>query len=492
MLFVLIQKLKLTLKIIGENTRELFSGSLQEAVTCIYMNKGAIRKSFEKTNNKVKMTENLKKGYLSFINEGKKIDLNKKEYKPNFYNSRNRNSVNSRTNEIQNFQSSMEFEENEWEVPKKTLKRSLSNPDMNPVKTKNKFAELDEMNNTSNDKSDFTEHAKQQKNSKVKPPPVFTSDIDTRELIKALNEIDKKSFTIRHTGDNNHTIRTTDIKIFEVLKKTLNNKKIKFFTYTPQHLKTKSVVLKHVSGNLSPEELKAEIDSKNQENVDIKKIVKFSPKFKPNEYYYIIILTNDSKISSLTKINNIAQQVPKWEPYKKKVIFQCHKCQEIGHSSKNCFKDYRCVKCLENHRYGECKLPKGQKTENVACINCGEKGHPASYLGCPFLKYAAKTIKTTKINSKSEKIQRENKIINLVTQHKSYANAVNQPVRDFVSQDNIPTATRNVSYQQEIDFKLENLKKEIISVLTTHLDNIILKIKENRSLINNLFSSQTE
>ena len=442
-----------------------------------------IQNKINKCSNKLQLNKNLKKDYLSYINNGKKIDLNKKEYKPNLDLSRNRqNTKVSDTADID-----MESQENNWESPKNPLKRSLSNPELDPVKLKNRYTQLsNEDADASSNKIDATLHTTQQRNNKVKPPPIYTSIIDTRSLIIVLKENDKNSFTIKNTDDNNHTIRTNNMESFEQIKKTLKEKQVQFFTFAPQNLKTKSVVLKHISGNLSVEELKSEIDRHNKESVNITKIIKFSSKFKPSEHHYVIILTPDSKISNLTKINNIAQQVPKWEPYKKKLIYQCHKCQEIGHSSNNCFKKYRCVKCLEDHKQGECKVPKGQKSENVACVNCGEKGHPASYLGCPFLKFAAKAIKTNKKIENKSKLEKENKILNIVTQNRSYANVL-APSRENTNKNCYRTEENNhnsYKYQEEIDVKLENLKHEILSILSAQLDTIILKLKENRNLFN--------
>ena len=436
----------------------------------------------QQANGKLQLNKNLKNEYLSFINEGKKIETEKKVYKPNLNSSRIRQ--NRHANDIADID--MESNEKNWESPKNPLKRSLSNPELDPIKLKNRYTELSNDAGDASSNNDASSHTTQQRNIKVKPPPIYTSDLDTRSLIMALNENDKNSFTIKNTGDNNHTVRTTTMENFEKIKKTLKEKQVQFFTYAPQNLKTKSVVLKHISGNLSVEEVKSEIESHNPENITITKVIKFSSKLKPNEHYYVIILTPESKISNVTKINNIAQQVPKWEPYKKKLIYQCHKCQEIGHSSNNCFKKYRCVKCLDDHKQGECKVPKGQKTDNVACVNCGEKGHPASYLGCPFLKFAAKTIKTNKKITYTNKLEKENKLINMVTQGRSYANVL-APTRENINKNYNPTRAHNdnsFTYQEEIDAKLEELKQEILTILTAQLDNIISKIKENRSLLN--------
>jgi len=84
----------------------------------------------------------------------------------------------------------------------------------------------------------------------------------------------------------------------------------------------------------------------------------------------------------------------KWEALKRsKAPLQCHNCQRWGHTSTSCGYDFRCVKCTENHAYGECKstskdfgLPK--------CINCGEN-RAANYRQCAHaIKFVSRMQKT--------------------------------------------------------------------------------------------------
>ncbi|GBP57113.1 Nucleic-acid-binding protein from transposon X-element [Eumeta japonica] len=69
-------------------------------------------------------------------------------------------------------------------------------------------------------------------------------------------------------------------------------------------------------------------------------------------------------------------------PHKRSSPGQCHNCQLYGHSSKNCFRKARCVKCLGDHGTAACT--RNKETDGPpACVLCNTSGHTANYLGCP-------------------------------------------------------------------------------------------------------------
>ncbi|GBP12561.1 Nucleic-acid-binding protein from transposon X-element [Eumeta japonica] len=69
-------------------------------------------------------------------------------------------------------------------------------------------------------------------------------------------------------------------------------------------------------------------------------------------------------------------------PHKRSSPGQCHNCQLYGHSSKNCFRKARCVKCLGDHGTAACT--RNKETDGPpASVLCNTSGHTANYLGCP-------------------------------------------------------------------------------------------------------------
>ena len=57
---------------------------------------------------------------------------------------------------------------------------------------------------------------------------------------------------------------------------------------------------------------------------------------------------------------------------------QCFKCQQFGHSAKECRNATRCLRCSQEHSVKECTVPK----ENAKCSNCGG-AHATVYRDCP-------------------------------------------------------------------------------------------------------------
>ena len=172
-----------------------------------------------------------------------------------------------------------------------------------------------------------------------------------------------------------------------------------------------------MNGNYSSEEVSENLSSLQIEGVNILKVemINFS-KNAELDPSYIVTLSPDSLIKNLTRRKKILHQIVYWEPLRKNQIFQCKRCQRVGHASANCNLPYRCVKCLDDHQPGQCKRTKDPTNEStVACVNCQKFGHPAIYIGCPYLLYAQnktnenknhiREIKEFKIAQKTQYIQ---------------------------------------------------------------------------------------
>ena len=100
-------------------------------------------------------------------------------------------------------------------------------------------------------------------------------------------------------------------------------------------------------------------------------ILKCSPKIRR------AILENGDKLYTMYEHCNV---------YDAYLAFQCYKCQEFGHSAKNCRNDTVCAKCGGDHHIKDC-----DSTE-VKCKNCERKGnedtkHKTMEVNkCPILK----------------------------------------------------------------------------------------------------------
>ena len=74
-------------------------------------------------------------------------------------------------------------------------------------------------------------------------------------------------------------------------------------------------------------------------------------------------------------------------------VWQCYKCQRLGHHAEHCNSRARCMICAESHESRDCPQKQVRRQEQtIKCVNC--KGqHTANYEGCPVYIEAKKVEK---------------------------------------------------------------------------------------------------
>lgn len=136
---------------------------------------------------------------------------------------------------------------------------------------------------------------------------------------------------------------------------------------------------------------------------------------------------------------------------------QCKRCQRFSHAATNCKLDYRCVKCNENHGPGDCGITKSiDNQEQLFCILCKAKGHPASYKGCPEYSRLKNAMK-----NKNKMLQEKSKV-NL-----KYINNYTSPNKSFAqlfSNEN----------ESKVN-KIQNIQKSEFTEIKNSLDMICNK-----------------
>lgn len=100
-----------------------------------------------------------------------------------------------------------------------------------------------------------------------------------------------------------------------------------------------------------------------------------------NNPLFLVRLLTGTDISRFRKIKYLLQcvvTIKKFMP-RNSTGTQCFRCQQFGHSARNCNMPARCVKCTESHATSDC--PKTDRKEPARCCNCRED-HPANYRHC--------------------------------------------------------------------------------------------------------------
>lgn len=386
-------------------------------------------KVIKKYNNKrssTLTTESLEKSFNKFMKDygATPVRKNNNKFKPNLSTSRE-----SLNNIDDNQKASHSRDKDGWEFPKNPKKIKITpnslNNDPNNCNTFNVLVnnneEEDVMDteeppeatpapNSENNQNQDTQQDNSATTKSPRAPPIHVTNSEIRDIINLLtndNNIHKGEFKLKQVNASDTktiTIFSNNLeshkKILETLE--LNNKK--YYTYTPKTIKPKSIILKGANGGFTAEMVKEELQSMNLTNVEIIKLneIIFNKNKQRNENIFLVQVSHNSDLHELTKIKLLLHQVVRWEHLKREKIFQCKRCQRLGHASTNCKLEFRCVKCSENHGPNACKLKSTDPKSSLKCANCGQQGHPANYRGCIYYKHALNIIKKND-NEKNQK-----------------------------------------------------------------------------------------
>lgn len=337
-----------------------------------------------------------------------------------------------------------------------------------------------------------------ERSTRSRAPPITVCSDEFRKITDALDtSLERADFFVKRKLDNKELIiYASNLAAFDLIKQSLSDLGYKYYTYTPKQHKLKNLILKGISSDYSCKEVHDEIKELQIPNVKIVKIVDIIFNKNKNKNRNILVqISNDSETHELTRIKHILHQGVKWEPLKRRVIHQCRNCQRVGHTSVNCRLDYRCVKCKESHGPGECKVPRDAQKEKVYCVNCSSYGHPASYLGCPFMK----TTKIVRTEIKSRYNQTNENRINNISRRlfpsgmrdpsRSYSQSAggNSNTNQHPSTSEAPQYTDASNEKANILLLLNEFKKQMFEMISNKFEAFYHEISENAKRIDALY-----
>ena len=198
-----------------------------------------------------------------------------------------------------------------WELPKKTSKAATTQLNIQPSECEtNRFLPLSEENDIDIDgeeKDTFSSNTFQKRKNLDTPPINIQKSTVNKiiEIITSLN-IPKSAFLIKETDIGAHTAYINSLEHYASVCTRLTELNIHYYTYTPKHLKLKSILIKGIRGSFDADEVKQEILELNIPGVDIINLTKFIfDKAQPNKYHFLLQLSNESKTTELFKIKAI-------------------------------------------------------------------------------------------------------------------------------------------------------------------------------------------
>lgn len=219
---------------------------------------------------------------------------------------------------------------------------------------------------------------------KSMPPPIVL-----KGSLKSLSDIKRRlreecgitKVTFKYTRFNtlilvdNETDYNNLLKYFKEEQTDTANKILEFHTYTPSTKKTHAFVVRGLDFHPEPDEVKSAF--LHEYDIEISSVYQMHTKFRP---LYMIVtssaITQKYLQSTVKYILNVRVYIEERKNVRR--IIQCHRCQEWGHATSNCYRLPRCLKCAAGHATKDCKKP---KDADPKCCNCGEK-HPANATVC--------------------------------------------------------------------------------------------------------------
>ena len=223
----------------------------------------------------------------------------------------------------------------------------------------------------------------------TKPNAIMVSNIESHEAQGLINHpsLEKKGFFAKR--GNQYMLQAASYTDKKKLIELLNLKSYQFHTYTEKEDRLLVFVLKN-HFPLGTDELLGKL---NTNNIPATKVSLMNQSME-NPVYLVYFNKNSISLQQLERDHSIIQSLKiSWEKINKrrKKPTQCSRCQLWGHSSTNCGRKRRCIKCLDDHEPGKC-LRKPKQDDEPSCVNCKEVGHPSNSPSCKFFKRHVKKI----------------------------------------------------------------------------------------------------
>lgn len=218
----------------------------------------------------------------------------------------------------------------------------------------------------------------------TKPKPIFV-DVNYNVAINAIKAIQLTEIPVlKILSSNSVAIHPKDTASKVKIIEALDNKAINFHTFTEKADRKLKAVLKGFF-KCSNEELLKYLKDASIPAVGVSTLYENDDR----PVYFVLFPPNVTSIPQLNQQFKIINYLMvRWEAIKpsSKRHTQCGRCKRWGHTSSNCNRQFRCIKCIEPHLPGECKRVSRDAPEgNVACVNC-QGPHPANSTACPAFK----------------------------------------------------------------------------------------------------------
>lgn len=225
------------------------------------------------------------------------------------------------------------------------------------------------------------------------PPPIVAFNLDHKQCIDRFPKIiGNSNFTINKVSATCSHIKLDTLPDYRKIMDTLKEDKACFHTFTPKDERKTGLILRNLCASFDANDILQALEELKL-NIKVHSVTPYRTEYSQRNGQTLdlwhIQLDPGSDDTSLLKTTRLLYQSVRFERRKHGNSAQCYNCQNFGHSASNCFRPYRCVKCTNNHKPGDCPLPMLREnsavTLNPSCVNCGE-AHSANFRGCKVYK----------------------------------------------------------------------------------------------------------
>lgn len=261
------------------------------------------------------------------------------------------------------------------------------------------------------------DESKKQVNNKIPPIEVQVKNNQERAHIQniTLQNMNTEAYSLINTKSA-IKFHLMDMESHKQLIEVFQANKIEFHTYAIKEKQNKAFIMRGLPTNyIQSTELLEIFKSVGLEIISCYPFeTGYSKNNNSNTNLWKIICGPETTIDDISEYKLICNASVKFEPIKRKGAIQCKNCQGFQHTASNCNREYRCVKCGNNHEIGNCSIV-GYNKKKVKCANCG-KNHTANNL--TVCEYFIEKILPL---SKKNKLRKTNK-----EEHKENAESTNK------------------------------------------------------------------
>lgn len=265
------------------------------------------------------------------------------------------------------------------------------------------------------------------------------------------------------------------------LLQLLTDRNIEYNTYTPSDSKMQNILLKGTEIS-DVTIIKHTLEKNGIQPHNIQKFeTGYMRKNNITSNIWQITLQPKTDTNTILNIRYIEQWSVKWELMKKQLITQCRRCQRFNHSASNCTLPFRCVKCTNNHKPGECTLNTNNNKTRPTCVNCKGEHTANNARLCPAFKKQleikeqkkqnkTQTTRTNANNTHAHTQQQNTNASRTANTNMNYAKIVknkpsnHQPIsnKNNNSSDNNNNSTGNhITIQQLLEMNQQSMRQMI-------------------------------